>query len=90
VGRKKDVEDRLKKAEVEFLILKVGIDKMNVFFGKKACVDVIAQIGKEKLKMYSPEEDFLLGVMLGYDIEKQCKRYLSLRDKRKVEYKKTA
>jgi hypothetical protein len=30
----------------------------------------------KKLKALTPEEDFVLGSMLGYDIRKQCERYL--------------
>ncbi|WP_338124706.1 DUF2023 family protein [Fusobacterium mortiferum] len=30
---------------------------------------------------FSPEEDFILGVLLGYNVQQQCKRYI---DRKKV------
>ena len=29
----------------------------------------------------TPEKDFMLGVLLGYDKTKQCERYLKLKEK---------
>ncbi|MBN2529496.1 MAG: DUF2023 family protein [Deltaproteobacteria bacterium] len=78
------VEQRLKRAEVAYYLVRVGEDKMNVFFGHQSCVDVVRKIGKERLGQYTPEEDFLLGTMLGYDMVKQCERYLSLKEKQKT------
>ncbi|WP_270750017.1 DUF2023 family protein, partial [Fusobacterium hominis] len=31
---------------------------------------------KNSLKDFTPEEDFILGVLLGYNVEQQCKRYI--------------
>lgn len=55
-------------------------DKVNIYFGARECVDVVRQItcGK-KLAEMTPEEDFVLGSMLGYDTRKQCERYLRKR-----------
>lgn len=77
------VAQRLKRAEVSYLLVRVGDNKMNVFFGRSACVEVVRSIGKSRLSQYTPEEDFLLGTMLGYDMEKQCERYLTLKEKQK-------
>jgi hypothetical protein len=49
---------------------------VNVFFGNAACVAVVRRIGCENLSRLSPEHDFMLGIMLGYDRIKQCDRYL--------------
>ena len=49
---------------------------MNFFFGDEICLDIIKRIGKENLAEYSDEEDFILGIMLGYSRLKQCQRYL--------------
>lgn len=52
-------------------------DKVNIYFGKPECVAVVRQItpGKKLVEM-TPEEDFMLGAMLGYDIQSQCRRYI--------------
>ena len=52
-----------------------------MFFGETECVNIIRRIGKKKLNEYSPEEGFILGVMLGYDRLMQCKRYLKTKEK---------
>jgi hypothetical protein len=39
---------------------------------------VIRLIGKLDLSHYSPEEDFMLGIMLGYGRRQQCARYVNL------------
>lgn len=70
------IRDRLERKRVAYLIYPLGKDKMNVFFGESICIDVIKQIGKSNLCDYTDEEDFLLGIMLGYDRKKQCERYL--------------
>ncbi|MBN2063189.1 MAG: DUF2023 family protein, partial [Sedimentisphaerales bacterium] len=35
--------------------------------------------GKPKLSDFTPEEDYILGIMLGYDRLKQCQRYVSMK-----------
>ncbi|TDO94695.1 uncharacterized protein DUF2023 [Halanaerobium saccharolyticum] len=49
--------------------------------GDQNCVDVIKEIDKNNLKDYTDEENFRLGIMLGYDRLKQCEHYV----KRKAE-----
>ena len=70
------IRERLGRERVAYLIYPLGKDKINVFFGESICIDVIKQIGKSNLCDYTDEEDFLLGIMLGYDRKKQCERYL--------------
>lgn len=36
------------------------------------------------LNLLTPEEDFILGAMLGYDICAQCKRYCTRKARRSV------
>ncbi|WP_303682044.1 DUF2023 family protein [Pelodictyon luteolum] len=51
--------------------------KVNIYFGASACVAVVREITSgKKLGEMTHEEDFVLGSMLGYDIQKQCERYL--------------
>lgn len=49
--------------------------------GKKECLDAIRMIVTKPLCQLSPEEDFILGAMLGYDICAQCERYCERKKK---------
>ncbi len=69
-------ENRLKKEKIAYLIHDIGLDKINVFFGNKVCVDVIKTFNKANLNELTPEQDFILGIMLGYGRAMQCQRYL--------------
>jgi len=70
------IRERLEREQIAYLIYPLGREKMNVFFGEQVCIDVITAINKPYLYDYTDEEDFLLGIMLGYDRKKQCMRYL--------------
>jgi hypothetical protein len=74
---------RLDQAGISYVIYPLGEKRVNLFFGAEECVRVVHRINKPNLKEYTPEEDFILGVMLGYERRKQCGRYL----KRKVQEK---
>lgn len=71
-------EERLKQQNIDYVIQIVSSSKINIFFGRRECVDVIRRIGVKKLHEYTPEEDFILGTMLGYDRLQQCRRYLQM------------
>lgn len=77
------VRNKLIAEEIAFLIYPLGKDKINIFFGDAECIAVIKKIGKISLADYSPEEDFILGIMLGYDRRKQCTRYLTMKENKK-------
>lgn len=66
---------RLQRQNIGYVTLPVGNDRINLFFGKKECLDAIRLMINRPLNMLSPEEDFILGAMLGYDICAQCERY---------------
>jgi len=70
------IQERLGREQIAYVIYPLGKNKINVFFGEPICIEVIKQIGKVKLFDYTDEEDFMLGIMLGYDRKKQCERYL--------------
>ncbi len=78
------IVDRLTKEQIDFAIQDVNANKINVFFGAKECVDVIKTFIHKKLNELTPEQDFILGILLGYDRRQQCKRYLSLQYKNNV------
>lgn len=71
---------KLEKRNIAYKIYKIGCGRVNVFFGSSECVQVIEKIGKTALVDYTAEEDFLLGIMLGYDRRRQCERYLKLKE----------
>lgn len=72
---------RLEHQNINYIIQSVGNDRLNLFFGRKECLDAIRLIVKRPLNELSPEEDFILGAMLGYDICIQCERYCERRGK---------
>ena len=71
------IETKLRRHDIAYQIYAVSDRKMNVFFGAPECVEVIRRIGKPALQHYTPEEDFILGIMLGYDRLRQSERYLA-------------
>lgn len=66
---------RLQHQNIRYIIQPVGTDRMNLFFGKPECLEAIRLMVTRPLSQLSPEEDFILGAMLGYDICAQCERY---------------
>ena len=58
-------------------IQEVDKDKINIFFGDSRCLRIIESFNQSSLSKLSDEQDFMLGIMLGYDRAQQCERYLS-------------
>ena len=54
---------------------------LNVYFGRRECLEAIRLIVTRPLNQLTPEEDFILGAMLGYDICAQCERYCKRKGK---------
>ncbi len=78
-----DVPLAIKKLEanaIQYLVQPVTDNKVNVFFGAKECVEVIKCFCHKRLNELSPEEDFILGTLLGYNQVIQCARYLKRKD----------
>ena len=69
---------RLRTEAIEHHAQPVGTRKVNVFFGRKACVELVRHIVTKPLCRLTPEEDFILGTLLGYDREQQCLRFLAM------------
>ncbi len=67
---------KLKRRDIDYEIYKIKNGNVNLFFGSNNCVEVVRKLGVENLSTLSDEKDFILGIMLGYDREKQCERYL--------------
>ena len=69
-------EDLLGKRGISFYTQTVNSKKINVFFGKEASVKIIQSFGHLSLSYFTSEQDFILGIMLGYDRNQQCDRYV--------------
>lgn len=74
------IESKLKREKIPYVIKEVNSKNINVFFGNKDCIRVVSTFDKP-LNRLTPEQDFMLGIMLGYDKILQCKRYFVMRDK---------
>lgn len=78
------IENRLKQEKIDYVIHELPNKKtINVYFGDKPCVDVVKTFNP-KLNKITPEQDFMLGIMLGYDRVKQCLRYLDFKKNNKL------
>lgn len=66
---------RLKSESIAFELQEVGNGRTNIFFGRKECIEVVRRMITRPLQQLSPEEDFILGALLGYDICMQCERF---------------
>lgn len=85
-SKHKDViKERLEHEKIDYVIHDVDEHKINVFFGEKPCVDVVKTLNP-RLSEHTPQEDFMLGILLGYDKVKQCVRYLDFRQRAKQKW----
>ena len=73
---------RLERQNIPYVLQPAGKNTLNLYFGKKECLDAIRLIATRPLNELTPEEDFILGAMLGYDICAQCERYCERRKKK--------
>ena len=72
---------RLQKQGIDHILQNVGDRKVNLYFGKRACLDAVSNFIHKPLNLLTPEEDFMLGAMLGYDITMQCERFCNRKAK---------
>ena len=76
-----EIKSRLEKLNISYKIYPLNNKAINVFFGDNDCIEIIKKINKNRLTDYTPEEDFILGTMLGYCRKQQCERYLKFKNK---------
>ena len=75
-GCAKLVCERLDGLGIGYLTQQVsGGDQVNLYFGNGNCLDAVRTFVHKPLNELTPEEDFILGTMLGYEITRQCERY---------------
>lgn len=66
---------RLEHEHIGYIVKPAGPQTVNLFFGSRECLDAVRLIANKPLNELSPEEDFMLGTLLGYDLRRQCERY---------------
>ena len=70
------IKNKLEKNSIAYMIQRLKNGNINVFFGKEECVVVAGKICRNRpLSLLTPEEDFILGTLLGYSLSEQCQRY---------------
>ncbi|MEY4581540.1 MAG: hypothetical protein RL701_6243 [Pseudomonadota bacterium] len=70
------VQERLQRERVAIHVQDVSAKKLNLYFGQARYVEIARRLAVRPLNRLSPEEDFMLGILLGYDSGQQCQRYL--------------
>ena len=73
--------NRLCRQSIDYVVQPAGKENVNVYFGRRECLDAIRLFVTRPLNELTPEEDFILGAMLGYDICAQCERYCERKGK---------
>jgi hypothetical protein len=68
---------KLETMGIQHFIQEVSPFKVNLFFGRPAFVAVARTFVTRPLNALTVEEDFMLGTLLGYDQEQQCRRFLT-------------
>ena len=66
---------RLESQNIKYVIQPAGNNSLHLYFGREEGLNAIRMIAARPLNLLTPEEDFMLGAMLGYDICAQCERY---------------
>ena len=56
---------RLESQGIPYLLQPAGQQNLNVYFGRRECLEAIRLIITRPLNQLTPEEDFILGAMLG-------------------------
>ena len=69
------VTEWLQSQKIDYVLQSAGNRNINVYFGRRECLDAIRLIVTRPLYELSPEEDFILGTLLGYDVCIQCQRF---------------
>jgi len=72
-----DCRLKLRKNSISWFETESKDGKVNFFFGDAHCISIIESFGTKPLNELDEKEDFILGVLLGYDLTRQCERYLA-------------
>jgi len=74
------IQKSLSSQNIKYHICPLINEKINVFFGMDECLEIVKQFSCEELDKVSIEEDFILGMMLGYAKPQQYKRFLNRKE----------
>ena len=66
---------RLEGQGIDYMVQDLGGANVNIFFGSPECIMAVRSFVNRPLNHLSPEEDFILGALLGYDIRLECQRF---------------
>lgn len=69
--------ERLERQNIPYLVQRAGKSNINLYFGQPECIETIRTFVGRPLNQLTPEEDFILGTLLGYNLCEQCKRFCS-------------
>lgn len=83
VKERREAERILDRRKIPYFVQTVSQEKINIFLGDTQCIEVVKSFQKDSLTQYTAEQDFILGIMLGYDRKSQCARYLDFCKKKK-------
>lgn len=72
---------RLESQNITYVCQEAGARSVNLYFGRPECIAAISVMVDRPLNRLTPEEDFILGALLGYDICRQCERFCSRKAK---------
>ncbi len=71
------IKKELESHNIEYILCPIENNKINVFFGMSACLEILKLFSCKELNKLSIEEDFILGIMLGYGKTQQYERFLN-------------
>lgn len=72
------ITKKLERRGIAYIIQDVTDSKINIFFGADYCIEVLKTFPHLNLRDLSRDKDFILGAMLGYDMNVHCRRYLRM------------
>lgn len=70
------IKKSLDTQKIDCLIYPLEGDKINIFFGCPLCIEIVKGFSSSDLSCITNEEDFILGMMLGYGKNQQYQRFL--------------
>ena len=79
--QQEDVVRTLELEGIAYVLKPIEDGRVNVYFGHPSCVEVVRSFGACPNCRLSPEQDFILGIMLGYDRARQCERYIDRKER---------
>ena len=67
--------ERLRRQGIDYLLQPVTDRKVNLYFGEPSCLELVRTFVHKPLNRLTPEEDLMLGALLGHHLVRHCERY---------------